>query len=147
MIELSRDSKLVKWAYLLDSKSELEKYDVNYSVHPPVYNLRPVRTSLCAIFWRTVLLTPLAIVAGLGFVIAGGVLIISVLAVILKLFMAHKVIVLSATLGLLLAGALIAYKTEIEPYFLDTVDKAKSTVLVQGFKAVKGKVCPVVEIK
>lgn len=91
-------------------------------------------------------MTPMTILCALAFLIACGVLITIVLVNIFK-FLVVWIVVFSATLGLLLAGALIAYLTEIKPYFLDTVDKAKSTVLVQGLKAVKGKVCPVVEIK
>ena len=69
-MQLSRDSRLVKWAYHEHWPFTLNSFD-----DAPFINGIPYQTNLCSFFWRVVLLSWLQIVALIFFFIFVGVII------------------------------------------------------------------------
>lgn len=154
---LNRDSKLVKFSYLL--------YKNKYRYHPDApydayYGAKwwhtniPATTSLCAFFWRTFVFMPLltagsvAIAAG----IIGGV----------GLFIYRYPFDFLAISGIVLTTLVIVFgaahatrtktakriASKAKKRMLDPIIYASTwRVLVEGVKAIKGKVCPIIELK
>lgn len=117
-MQLRRDSRVVRWAYLWESSV-------------------PYRTSLCAIFWRTVLWTPLKMIAPLG--------ILSFCLRMAWLYPLDWAIGTGVFIGIVLAVGCIAwvqYRFEHRDVWADK----KPSVLRDGFRAVKSKVCPIVDL-
>jgi hypothetical protein len=134
-MRIGNDAWIVKWAYLFSSRT-------------------PVRTSLCAFFWRCVLVTPLicaviaAVISGLAWglyvaLIVKGFWWVATIAAVL--FAAWYVADRSGALRS--AGFKVA----------DAIDAIADTrpirqgqwavvVLWRGLKAVKAKMCPVIEL-
>jgi hypothetical protein len=107
----------------------------------------PQQTSLCALFWRTVLITPMKIAFPVFFV---G----SVLSVLVYQAWQHPkdfsiaAAILSALVALIGGGQ--KYEDYIKQRRVDRYNApkpAEPSVLIDGFQAIKGKVCPIVTIR
>jgi hypothetical protein len=120
LMELKRDSWLVKWAYLGE---HINKWSDTH-------------TSLCALFWRSVLFTPLKLAVPLGMV--------GVIAVMAYHEPMSALVVFG---GVLIALALTAAVAFVSAYVQERGTSDQSPVVVQMLKSVKGKVCPMVTIK
>lgn len=133
---LERDSPLAKWAYVFE------------------WDKIPKQTSLCALFWRAVLLSPTKIV--FAAMVAVGLLTTAiqllafffhfnwraVLFVIVAMLAGVVVIAVLAAgvVAVVVIGEKVEDKTSI-------VERVRASFLVQGAKAVKSKYCPIVEIR
>jgi hypothetical protein len=114
---LGRDALIVRWAYLFEKRSRWGW-----------------QTSLCALFWRAVLLTPLKLllpltaVALLGWAVyAHGAEVVKVVGLMALIFISTAAIV----------GTVEVLKS----------DTVRESVVWQGANAVKGKFCPIVQIE
>jgi amino acid permease len=116
-MRLDRDALIVRWAYLFEKRSRWGW-----------------QTSLCALFWRAVLLTPLKLLLPLTAVAFLG------WAVYANLVETLKVVGIMAFIFITTAAIVGA----IEVLKSDTV---RESVVWQGAKAVKGKFCPIVQIE
>lgn len=118
-MELSRKSKLARWAYRFDS-------------YRP-----PYQTTLCALFWRALLLTPLQY--ALLTVVPGLILSVIIMEVWVNPY--------EFLLGV---GVFVASVTFVIVVF-DICDyfryRGQDTVLVQAIKGIKGKYCPIIYFK
>jgi hypothetical protein len=124
---LSYNSRIVRWAYFFNSYV-------------------PSQTSLCKLFWKTVLITPLI---GLGI---GGVCgFLLWLITYVGLYKNTKFTLVSIAF----IGALILYvnfaNKKVKRAIEDTCEsigiKVQESILWQGMKAVKGKFCPIIQIR
>lgn len=98
----------------------------------------PFQTSLCALFWRTVLWTPLK---GATLLLTGG----SVLYVLGRLTWETKGLVpLAIALGVGVIWALIKF---LPGTFRRIATRTDQSIVWQGAKAVKGRLCPIVELE
>ena len=120
-MRISRNSLIIRWAYLL-----------MVVLGDPI----PRQTSLCALFWRTVLITPLWIA-------------IFVTAVLFVGFLGYQawlkpwealwaVIIITGPALVLLAG--------VETHDYLTADTDSPSIIRGGFRAVKDKLCPIVKL-
>lgn len=126
-MNLKRDSRIVRWAYLTDDCSP------------------PRLTSLCALFWRCVLWTPVRLTIALTVVggLVGGILLVA--------WKIWPVTVALAVIGLSV-WALIRF--DLDDVRTDALDRrldaatarVSRSVIWQGAKAVKSRVCPLVTI-
>jgi hypothetical protein len=130
---VARDSRLVRWAYFLESR-------------------KPYQTSLCALFWRTVLWTPMkvcAMVGGLGmilFVLFKGLLLAFAHAAVLGKFAVVGVIV--AGIGIwLFKPKRSGEDARAKRVATRAVDAIENSIIVQGAMAVKSKICPLIELR
>lgn len=120
-MELKRDSRIVRWAYW------------------SWFSDRPSRTTLCAIFWRAVLLTPLQ-----------GLLVIVSLPIWIPVWLYDRYASTPVTKW---RRRRKAARRERDQAWWDARLNAPSPqpsawhVLWEGAKAVKSKVCPLVTIK
>jgi hypothetical protein len=118
----------VRWAYFLESS-------------------KPWHTTLCALFWRTVLLTPAKICC-----ILGGVGLIGMGVVILGGIAIQYAWLLGETLLIAIPIAAVAWWLVRPQGHLDAPAKRmaeaiRQSVIVQGASAVKSKICPLIELK
>jgi hypothetical protein len=120
LMELKRDSWLVKWAYLGE--------------HVNVWS--DTHTSLCALFWRSVLFTPLKLSVPL--------MLVGVLAVMTYQEPMQALVFFGGVAGVLTVVCAVAY---VSSYVQDSGTSDQPPVVVQMLKSVKGKVCPMVTIK
>lgn len=128
-MKVKRDGWLAWWAYMFSDSY----HDGDY------WGAVPRRTSLCALFWRSVLLTPLVLLCCVGAVIA--------LAAIFGIFIVRFWRPIGITLGsVALVWGIIwllmewATRTEVDiPYVV------QESTLYKGFKSVKGKFCPIID--
>lgn len=122
---LNRNGKLVRFAY---SQSE----------YGP-----PQQTSLCALFWRAFVGMPLLY-------LVQGAAILGICTGFSGLVWKFPIIFL-VILGVgLLFGIATAVDNHLDgnPNFVTTLhDRVESSVFVQGVKAIKGKFCPLIDIK
>lgn len=123
-MQLKARSLVVRWAYLWSMDGI------------------PDQTSLCALFWRTVLVTPLKLLV--------PVIVLSMVAAFIwlkPLAAVASVVGMAAIAGF---GALMGYLADRHHdrrALRQMSDKGtKPSVLIDGFYAVKGKVCPIVEL-
>lgn len=121
-MDLKRDSLLVKWTYLTREYSP------------------PSQTTICRFFWRAFFFMPLlalmamAVVAGIGYAIYKNPGEFGILVGILAL------IVAIVAVGSYLEESGIPLPGELK-------NKVRGSILVQGFKSVKSKICPIIYIK
>lgn len=115
-MKLKRESRLVKWAYFLADSV-------------------PSRTSLCVLFWRVVLITPLKIlfIGAVTFLVGRALFRIAEVAWAYPL---HAAAFLTIVVSLLV----YAYRRET------SIDPPESVVL-EYIRAKKQKVCPIIEIE
>lgn len=120
-MKLQRNSRVVRWAYWGERV--------------------PERTSLCAIFWLTVLVTPMKILICLCLVWIIGPAV---------WFFPLRISALIACMAIFVAvvwlGGWIEEQARKRRFNRPDDDEPKPSVLIDGLKAVKGKVCPIVEI-
>lgn len=127
-IQLHSTDRLVRWAYL-----GVDKYN------------RPNVTSLCEVFWRSVLLTPLKLIGLLACYLG--------LCYSLGLVSYENPWILPSVAGILLS---IVGVVVLISYLIETAkekdlgykvgNRFNSFILVRGFKAVKAQYCPIVYI-
>lgn len=120
-IRLHRWSRLVQWAYLWEDGV-------------------PYQTSICPLFWRTVLVTPLKVGVPLG-----GLLLLGFWTV----YYTHKVLFAVLVIsGVVCAVGLIAGVCELFTRARGRLDGAwrEQSVVYQGFRSIKARMCPLVEI-
>ncbi len=124
-MKLNVDSKTVRWAYLFG----------DYVPH---------QTSLCAIFWRCVLLTPLK----LAFIVFIGSMLATLIIMLVKLAYLNGAFT-AIFVGLVTGLAVFAYLNRRSRYKTgdSLIDKVGEWPVIQGAKAVKGKICPIVELE
>lgn len=124
MMELKRNSRLVKWAY-------------KFSDFGP-----PDSTTLCRFFWRAFVFMPLVwlfIVGSVGLVVGGiGVLIWQNLLTTVK--------VAGFLLSLVAVVGFVAYHVYYTEWTEVTLNSINRSTFVQGVKAVKSKFCPIIYI-
>lgn len=131
---LERHSRIVRWAYLHDK-------DV------------PERTSLCAIFWRSVLWTPLGLFCKVAITIwtIGWLMWLAFLAfdwAITNWPTTLRILTVVFLGAVLVVGCVVAtritswLRTQERP-----IRAIKESPIYQGAVAVKSKVCPLVEIR
>lgn len=129
-MELSRDSRIVRWAYLT------EKHKI------------PERTSLCVIFWRSVLGTPIVL---LGLFVWLPTIVLLAVYKLALLIWAHKgetLMVLGGIAALAIAiAAIVIAKRAVERARNYVGEPTAAHVLVSGAMAVKQRICPIVTIK
>lgn len=124
--ELRRNALIIRWAYLWAGGA-------------------PYRTSLCRLFWRTVLITPLKLLGCAACV-----------AIIGAAIYVHPWRVACLLVGLALLVAICASISWLEGHPKvqawsrrreDRRHQSKSpSVLIHGFRAVKAKMCPIVDL-
>lgn len=122
---LDRNSWIVRWAYLYKDRGDI-----------------PARTSLCPLFWRTVFLTPFIKIA----------LPASVLGFLLSRFWFYpkesfRFIGVVIALGVAVALAAWVNDTVVRHRREREYRTEEPSVIRDGFRAIKSKVCPFVEIK
>lgn len=125
---VSRQSRLVRWAYFLDSRT-------------------PEHTSLCALFWRTVLITPLKIC-----MIIGGAISITFLLAMLGYegFLNAALVGKVAVVTLPVVGIcywLFKPRGHLDAPAKRAIEAITESVVVQGAIAVKSKICPLIELR
>lgn len=129
-LRLDRNSKLVQWAYF-----DLD--DLRFGSYIPK------QTSLCAFFWRCVLWTPLKLmmpITAIGFIGMG-------LWLLGQKFWANPPLFWAVFwLGAASAGFIHLIRTAARVEAPEPMTKA-STVLLEGIKAIKSKVCPRIELQ
>lgn len=123
--QLKRNSKLVRWAYLFESRREYT-----------------VRTSLCAIFWRSVLFTPLKLFS-IGLL---GAFCCFLMFLYGRLWWQHWTVAVLRTLGVIGAAAFLLFMVWVTGSHTDLAIYAEKHPLIQGALAVKRKICPIVDI-
>ena len=131
---LNKTDKIVRWAYFT--------YDPDNG-----HCKAPRLSSLCAIFWRSVLWTPLKLLFPLTVLVA--------ISGIAWIHPKDFFITVGIIAGLLLAVVLIVwvhdqFEDDESTIYLTTnnvKDTIAESVLWQGFKAVKSKACPLVYIE
>lgn len=126
-MNLSRQSLIFRWAYFFDGRAKRRSIE---------------QTSVCAIFWRCVLLTPLLILGIVLFV-----------AAILNLVWTHPIPVLkglASAATIIGAIVLIANAQERRKRRREALAEAgfveTPSMLMAGAKAIKARICPIVEI-
>lgn len=128
-MKLSRESRIVKWAYLFDADSKI-----------------PDRTSLCEIFWRSVLYAPLKLLslAVCVFVFVPAIIYrVGTWLITMLLQHSHQIIA-----ALVFVGMVVVVLTVFAILRrIGAVSGVTGSVLWQGAKAVKSKACPIVEIE
>lgn len=169
-MKLDRDSKLVKFSYLFHMLLHAEKnyptgeiwkdpYGGEYPVRQ--YAIIPFYTSLCAFFWRTFVLVPGVLV---GFTTAVG-FVLYQLAMLCGVYTLEVAYVLRFA-GLVAATVAVLAGTEKRwaqwftsngavnrgmTHVADTIDRVLDSDTMQtfwqGLKAIKGKVCPRIELR
>jgi ABC-type sugar transport system permease subunit len=114
IMKLNRNSRAFKWAYLWENP---------YYVH---------HTSLCNLFWRTVLITPLKLAFPL---VIAACLVVVAWSEPLNTLIVLAIVISLPTTCILWDGVRRRYNNK-EP-----------GIIVGGFKAVKSKICPIVSIE
>lgn len=127
MIQLDRNSKLIKWAYFLS--------DV------------PYYTSICPLFWRIVLITPIKIV-GILAVIVGLVVTVVTMAINWIIWLP---IICGIAILLMLCHIFVVWKDERDlqewaDMYAGREKPKKPSVVKEFIAAKKEKLCPRVEI-
>lgn len=137
-MELKRDGKLARWAYFFDQSGYR---DGDY------FGNVPHQTSLCALFWRAFVGVPLLMLVHLFIVVT----------ILFLIGMAvwhywHTIAWVAA--ALLIAALLTLLISWVLHRTLDAtpgdaaeilVERIADSVFVQGLKAVKGKMCPIIK--
>lgn len=142
---LNKDSKLVKFSYLLERK-KWQGADLGYSKIP-------AQTSLCAFFWRTFVFMPLFFCAALLAVVGGAYHLVIHWQITLVILAA-----IALSLGIIYLMSQAGKRRVVQRIFSPVGDLIDATVdrvtyssgwkaFWAGFKTIKGKVCPVIEFK
>ena len=118
-MELPRESWIVRWAYLWEG----------YTPH---------QTSLCALFWRTVALSPLKVFM-LGCVLA-------LIGSAVYDYPWQSVALVGVVASILGAMILIAWLVDEVEFRHRQRQPEQPSVVRDGFRAIKGKVCPIVTL-
>lgn len=120
-IRLHRWSRLVQWAYLWEDGV-------------------PYQTSICPLFWRTVLLTPLKVGVPLGVL-----LLLVFWAVYYTRNMLFAVVII---IGVVCGVGVITGVSELLSRAHRRLGSAwrEQSVVYQGFRSIKARMCPLVEI-
>lgn len=133
-MQLDRHGKLIRWAYLWEQ-------------HGP-----PSRTSLCAVFWLSVLVTPVKLLTVTTFLASLIAVLFGVIPYwIVTVFVWYPLLMVPLALS---AVALVAYdiathdrRADDESYIDRAMERLVEAPLVQGALAVKRGICPIVEIR
>lgn len=147
MFILNKDSKLVKFSYMLRSSKPVYNEKGLHVEHSKI----PRQTTLCRFFWRTFVFMPLfcimTVTAALTLLILGG-------SIILDNLVGASITAGAAVLGLLLVEwvKLLTKKgyvdkaidTAIVGPIDTTVLAVKNSLFFQGLKTLKGKMCPII---
>ena len=118
-MELNRKSWIVWWAYLWEGAP-------------------PHQTSLCALFWRTVALSPVKVFS-LGCVIA-------LIGSAVYEYPWRSVALVGVVASILGAIVLIAWLVDEVEFRHRPRQPEQPSVVRDGFRAIKGKVCPIVTL-
>lgn len=118
-MKVDRYGRLVRWAYWGEASV-------------------PFQTSLCVLFWRTVLWTPLK---GATLLLVGG----GLLYLVGDAIWVTKGAVI--VIGALAGWTLYALIWFLPRTFRRLADSTERSVVWQGAKAVKGRMCPIVELE
>ena len=153
---LDRDSKLVRFSYMLCAKQDQQDYtQLDQYGHPHYeYSKVPYKTSLCSFFWRTFVFTPLAllcIMAGISFVLTMAVVASWKRPDIFFMILAGLVIAILLIIGINYTAnhKLVQNSYYKVAYKLDkrVFSTTAWQVFVAGVKTLKGKMCPIIELK
>lgn len=169
-MKLDRTSTLVKFSYLIHILLNAEKayptgtittrWD-NTQVQDMEYAVIPFRTSLCAFFWRTFVLVP-GIIIGLGTALSVAAYMLARFLGVHLLEVAYVLAALGnmAVIGMLLiwaepwikpafvkGGVLDRMTTKLDDRITASIESGAVQSFIQGLKAIKHKVCPIIELK
>ena len=135
MLQLSEQSKLVRWTYFLR--------DLNYNSSASIYSKIPAQTTLCRFFWRCFVFMPLFWCLPLAFLtLVGMVIYMAYLDFgLLKMLLFSGAVTGGVALlfGSLYTARAVSRASSIKAF---KANIANST-FVQGLKAIKSKVCPI----
>lgn len=123
-MKLKKSDRIVRWAYLLEDTGP------------------PSRASLCTIFWRAILITPLKLAA----LVAIASLLSYAAYAAYRLARFGGLLVWRHPLGLVSIALMILAGYCAAGYIDRWPCRRRPSALVAGAKAVKDKVCPLVEI-
>lgn len=123
-MKVRRESRVIRWAYFLSDR------------------VVPDQTSLCPLFWRVVLITPINIALPLAFFGAVGWLLVEAF---IKAPLVTGGIIAICAFAIAVGFSIAWVERALKKRAKRCVDAAPS-VLFDGFRAVKGKVCPIVKI-
>lgn len=121
-MKLSRDSKLVRWAYFLSEQNP------------------PKHTNLCNLFWRTVLLTPLKLSAFLC--LLGTVLLAALILPVMQLGW-WGLLVTPTVLGIIY----IIFFTVDRRSGRQTKSQKPPGLVKEAIKAIKERYCPLITLE
>ena len=133
---VSSKSKLVRWAYLFEERHP--RYDPK--TRSDIYSNIPSRVSLCGLFWRSVLLTPVLLLI----VLAVGGFVVGAIGIIF-----YRVPMIPVGIAFIAAGGYVLHLL-LTKGVMDRIEvfaqPTRSSLLWQGLKAIKSKFCPIIEI-
>lgn len=118
-MNLKRNSRIVRWAYFTADNI-------------------PYQTSLCPLFWRIVLLTPMKIIvtsACVGAVLRG-------IGIIGYQAITH----LNITFPVIGAILFISYLVHISRLSVQSYEEPRPSLVIEYIKAKKRKICPIVDL-
>lgn len=122
-MQLSRNSWLVKWAYFLEDA--------------------PSRESLCTLFWRVVLLSPIKL-ASIATIIG---LFITALFVIPIIGLGWwGLLVTPGTIGVIALGVFVYEKRRDRRRLAMPSSTKPSSAIVEAYRAFKDKYCPIIDL-
>lgn len=133
---LDRNSLLVRFAYSVFSSKEW---------HGNFFSRIPLRTTLCAFFWRAFVLVPLTwlcIGCGLAFFVTAA---FRVAKEYWHLELMVAALAISLTPVIFIVIAVVHEYAENEEYVDNLFYRLENSVFVQGAKSVKSKFCPIIE--
>ena len=137
MLKLNEQSKLVRWPNFLRSSS-------TYKAETGKWSKTPAQTTLCRFFWRCFVFMPLFWLLVTG--TPTGILALAIhdfgILTILKYF-SGAVLGILATTGVV-AGYRADWSRGVRATVRDSIKSAGNSTFVQGAKAIKSKVCPIV---
>ena len=121
---LNRNGKLIRWAYCFSEDSP------------------PKRVSLCSFFWRAFICVPLVWMFIMSLTL-GALFFFIKYTIITKGFLLFLVLLV---IGLVYLGE--TYDgTDQSSLTNRAYNKISNTIFVQGIKTIKGKFCPIIEVK
>lgn len=135
-MQLSEQSRLVRWTYFLR--------DRYYNPNTGKYSKAPAQTTLCRFFWRCFVFMPLFWVIVPGFPLT----IIGLAIHDFGIWNVLKFVVTTLSVLLAIIGAVVVYNANWSKGIRASIRHATTdSVFVQGVKAVKGKLCPIITFR